>query len=133
MMCFTSAWSARTRLSVRGDAIIRARSGSRIRVGRSARSSSWVLPGSEDRARQSLAAALFDTEENMVRIDIERIPGRHTVSRLVGAPPGYIGYEEGGQLTEATAQPYSVILLRRDREAQSMFSHLLQVLGPTAG
>ena len=51
-----------------------------------------------------LAAGLFDTEENMIRIDMSEYQERHTVSRLVGAPPGYAGYEEGGQLSEAVRQ-----------------------------
>ena len=60
---------------------------------------------------KTLAESLFDSEENMVRIDMSEYMERHTVSRLVGAPPGYVGYEEGGQLTEAVRhKPYSVIL-----------------------
>src|SRR5207253_8774754 len=64
------------------------------------RSSDLTGVGKTELAK-ALAAALFDTEEAMVRIDMSEYQERHTVSRLVGAPPGYIGYEEGGQLTEA--------------------------------
>ncbi len=60
---------------------------------------------------KSLAEFLFDDEENIVRLDMSEYQERHTVARLIGAPPGYIGYEEGGQLTEAVRRkPYSVIL-----------------------
>jgi ATP-dependent Clp protease ATP-binding subunit ClpC len=60
---------------------------------------------------KTLAAALFDSEDNMVRIDMSEYQERHTVSRLVGAPPGYVGYDEGGQLTEAVRRrPYAVVL-----------------------
>ena len=66
---------------------------------------------------QALAEFLFDDEDAMIRIDMSRVWRRHTVSRLVGAPPGYVGYEEGGQLTEPVRRrPYSVHPLRRDRE-----------------
>src|SRR5690606_10776595 len=61
---------------------------------------------------KALAGFLFDTEEAMVRIDMSEFMEKHSVSRLVGAPPGYVGYEEGGYLTEAVRRrPYSVILL----------------------
>src|SRR5690606_23930633 len=61
---------------------------------------------------KALAGFLFDTEEAMVRIDMSEFMEKHAVSRLVGAPPGYVGYEEGGYLTEAVRRrPYSVILL----------------------
>ncbi len=60
---------------------------------------------------RALAAFLFDTEEAMIRIDMSEYQEKHTVSRLIGAPPGYIGYDEGGQLTEAVRRrPYSVLL-----------------------
>jgi ATP-dependent Clp protease ATP-binding subunit ClpB len=77
-----------------------------------------------------LAAALFDSEENMVRIDMSEYMERHTVSRLIGAPPGYIGYEEGGQLTEAVRRkPYSVILFDEIEKAHhDVFNVLLQIL-----
>jgi ATP-dependent Clp protease ATP-binding subunit ClpB len=79
---------------------------------------------------KSLAAALFDTEDNMVRVDMSEYQERHTVSRLVGAPPGYVGYEEGGQLTEAVRRkPYSVVLLDEVEKAHpDVFNTLLQVL-----
>ncbi|HEY6793949.1 MAG TPA: ATP-dependent chaperone ClpB [Kineosporiaceae bacterium] len=79
---------------------------------------------------KALAAALFDTEENMVRIDMSEYQERHTVSRLVGAPPGYVGYEEGGQLTEAVRRkPYSVVLFDEMEKAHpDVFNTLLQVL-----
>ncbi|MCW2808229.1 MAG: ATP-dependent Clp protease ATP-binding protein [Marmoricola sp.] len=79
---------------------------------------------------KTLAAALFDTEENMIRIDMSEYQERHTVSRLVGAPPGYVGFEEGGQLTEAVRRkPYSVLLLDEIEKAHvDVFNTLLQVL-----
>jgi len=71
-----------------------------------------------------------DTEENMIRLDMSEYQERHTVSRLVGAPPGYIGYEEGGQLTEAVRRkPYSVVLFDEIEKAHAdVFNTLLQVL-----
>src|SRR5581483_10105222 len=79
---------------------------------------------------KALAAALFDSEDNMVRIDMSEYQERHTVSRLVGAPPGYVGYEEGGQLTEAVRRkPYSVVLFDEIEKAHAdVFNVLLQVL-----
>ncbi len=79
---------------------------------------------------KALAEFLFDDENNMVRIDMSEYQERHTVSRLIGAPPGYVGYEEGGQLTEAVRRkPYSVILLDEIEKAHSdVFNILLQVL-----
>lgn len=79
---------------------------------------------------RTLAAALFDTSENMVRIDMSEYMEKHAVSRLVGAPPGYVGYEEGGQLTEAVRRkPYSVILLDEIEKAHhDVFNILLQIL-----
>ena len=79
---------------------------------------------------RALAAALFDSEENMVRLDMSEYQERHTVSRLVGAPPGYIGYEEGGQLTEAVRRkPYSVVLFDEIEKAHpDVFNTLLQIL-----
>ncbi|MDJ1183636.1 ATP-dependent chaperone ClpB [Roseofilum casamattae] len=77
-----------------------------------------------------LAASLFDSEEAIVRIDMSEYMEKHAVSRLVGAPPGYIGYEEGGQLTEAVRRrPYSVVLLDEVEKAHAdVFNILLQVL-----
>ncbi len=79
---------------------------------------------------KALAAFLFDTEEAMVRIDMSEFMEKHSVSRLIGAPPGYVGYEEGGYLTEAVRRrPYSVILLDEVEKAHpDVFNVLLQVL-----
>jgi ATP-dependent Clp protease ATP-binding subunit ClpB len=113
------------------DAIIRARSGikdPRRPIG------SFIFLGptgvGKTELAKTLAAALFDTEENMVRLDMSEYQERHTVSRLVGAPPGYVGYEEGGQLTEAVRRkPYSVVLFDEIEKAHAdVFNTLLQVL-----
>jgi ATP-dependent Clp protease ATP-binding subunit ClpB len=113
------------------DAIIRARSGikdPRRPIG------SFIFLGptgvGKTELARALAEALFDTEENMVRIDMSEYQERHTVSRLVGAPPGYVGYEEGGQLTEAVRRkPYSVVLFDEIEKAHAdVFNALLQVL-----
>jgi ATP-dependent Clp protease ATP-binding subunit ClpB len=113
------------------DAIIRARSGvkdPRRPIG------SFIFLGptgvGKTELARTLAAALFDTEDNMVRLDMSEYQERHTVSRLVGAPPGYVGYEEGGQLTEAVRRkPYSVVLLDEIEKAHpDVFNTLLQVL-----
>ena len=113
------------------DAIIRARSGikdPRRPIG------SFIFLGptgvGKTELAKSLAAALFDTEDNMVRIDMSEYQERHTVSRLIGAPPGYVGYEEGGQLTEAVRRkPYSVVLFDEIEKAHpDVFNTLLQVL-----
>jgi ATP-dependent Clp protease ATP-binding subunit ClpB len=113
------------------DSIIRARSGikdPRRPIG------SFVFLGptgvGKTELARTLAQALFDTEDNMVRIDMSEYQERHTVSRLVGAPPGYIGYEEGGQLTEAVRRkPYSVVLFDEIEKAHpDIFNTLLQVL-----
>ena len=79
---------------------------------------------------KSLAAALFDNEQNMVRIDMSEYMEKHSVSRLIGAPPGYVGYDEGGQLTEALRRkPYSVVLFDEIEKAHpDVFNVLLQVL-----
>ncbi len=79
---------------------------------------------------KALAGFLFDTEEHMVRIDMSEFMEKHSVSRLIGAPPGYVGYEEGGTLTEAVRRkPYSVILLDEVEKAHpDVFNVLLQVL-----
>ena len=85
--------------------------------------------GKTETAR-ALAEFLFDDENNMVRIDMSEYQEKHTVSRLVGAPPGYVGYEEGGQLTEAVRRrPYSVVLFDEIEKAHpDVFNVLLQVL-----
>ncbi|MDO5423486.1 MAG: ATP-dependent chaperone ClpB [Eubacteriales bacterium] len=79
---------------------------------------------------KALAASLFDDEQNMVRIDMSEYMEKHSVSRLIGAPPGYVGYEEGGQLTEAVRRkPYSVVLFDEVEKAHpDVFNVLLQVL-----
>ncbi|GAA5421297.1 ATP-dependent chaperone ClpB [Tetragenococcus halophilus] len=79
---------------------------------------------------KALAENLFDSEDHMVRIDMSEYMEKHTVSRLVGAPPGYVGYEEGGQLTEAVRRnPYTIILLDEIEKAHpDVFNILLQVL-----
>ncbi len=113
------------------DAILRARSGihdPRRPIG------SFIFLGptgvGKTELAKSLAAALFDTEDNMVRIDMSEYSERYAVSRLVGAPPGYVGYEEGGQLTEAVRRrPYSVVLFDEVEKAHpDVFNILLQVL-----
>src|SRR5262249_21918832 len=113
------------------DAIIRARSGikdPRRPIG------SFIFLGPTGVGKtelvKSLAAALFDTEDNMVGIAMSEYQERHTVSRLIGAPPGYVGYEEGGQLTEAVRRkPYSVVLFDEIEKAHpDVFNTLLQVL-----
>jgi ATP-dependent Clp protease ATP-binding subunit ClpB len=79
---------------------------------------------------RALAEFMFDSEEAMVRLDMSEYMEKHTVSRLVGAPPGYVGYEEGGQLTEAVRRrPYSVVLLDEIEKAHAdVFNALLQVM-----
>ena len=79
---------------------------------------------------KSLAAALFDDESNMVRIDMSEYMEKHSVSRLIGAPPGYVGYDEGGQLTESVRRnPYCVVLFDEiEKAAPDVFNVLLQVL-----
>ena len=79
---------------------------------------------------KTLAETLFDSEDHMVRLDMSEYMEKHTVSRLVGAPPGYIGYEEGGQLTEAVRRnPYTIVLLDEIEKAHpDVFNILLQVL-----
>jgi ATP-dependent Clp protease ATP-binding subunit ClpB len=113
------------------DAIIRARSGvkdPRRPIG------SFIFLGptgvGKTELARSLATVLFDTVDNLIRIDMSEYQERHTVSRLVGAPPGYVGYEEGGQLTEAVRRkPYSVVLFDEIEKAHAdVFNTLLQVL-----
>jgi ATP-dependent Clp protease ATP-binding subunit ClpB len=113
------------------DAVIRSRSGlkdPRRPIG----SFLFLGPtgvGKTELAR-TLAQALFDTEDNMVRLDMSEYMERHAVSRLIGAPPGYVGYDEGGQLTEAVRRrPYSVVLFDEIEKAHpDVFNALLQIL-----
>lgn len=79
---------------------------------------------------RTLSEALFDSEENMVRLDMSEYMEKHSVSRLLGAPPGYVGYEEGGQLTEAVRRkPYAVVLLDEIEKAHpDVFNVLLQIM-----
>lgn len=118
-------------VSVVSDAILRARSGLKDPqrpVG------SFIFLGptgvGKTELTKALAAALFDDEKAMVRLDMSEYMEKHSVSRLIGAPPGYVGYEEGGQLTEAVRRkPYSVILLDEIEKAHhDIFNVLLQIL-----
>ncbi|MFY9825719.1 MAG: ATP-dependent chaperone ClpB [Thermoanaerobaculia bacterium] len=113
------------------DAVIRARSGikdPRRPIG------SFIFLGptgvGKTELAKTLAQSLFDSEENLIRIDMSEYMERHNVSRLIGAPPGYVGYEEGGQLTEAVRRkPYSVILFDEIEKAHhDVFNVLLQIL-----
>lgn len=113
------------------DAVLRARSGIKD-PNRPTGSFIFLGPtgvGKTELAR-ALAEALFDSEDAMVRIDMSEYMEKHTVSRLVGAPPGYVGYEEGGQLTEAVRRkPYCVILFDEIEKAHhDVFNILLQIL-----
>jgi ATP-dependent Clp protease ATP-binding subunit ClpB len=113
------------------DAVIRARSGLKD-PNRPIGSFIFLGPtgvGKTELAR-ALAEFLFDNESNMVRIDMSEYQERHTVARLIGAPPGYVGYDEGGQLTEAIRRrPYSVILFDEIEKAHTdVFNILLQIL-----
>ena len=113
------------------DAVIRARSGikdPRRPIG------SFIFLGptgvGKTELAKTLAEALFDNEDNLIRIDMSEYMERHNVSRLIGAPPGYVGYEEGGQLTESVRRkPYSVILFDEIEKAHhDVFNVLLQIL-----
>ncbi|HEY0782746.1 MAG TPA: AAA family ATPase, partial [Thermoanaerobaculia bacterium] len=113
------------------DAVLRARSGikdPRRPIG------SFLFLGptgvGKTELAKTLAVSLFDSEANLIRIDMSEYMERHNVSRLIGAPPGYVGYEEGGQLTEAVRRrPYQVILLDEIEKAHpDVFNVLLQVL-----
>jgi ATP-dependent Clp protease ATP-binding subunit ClpB len=113
------------------DAVIRARSGIKDPK-RPIGSFIFLGPtgvGKTELAR-ALTEALFDSEENLIRIDMSEYMEKHAVSRLLGAPPGYVGYEEGGQLTEAIRrQPYSVVLFDEIEKAHpDVFNVLLQIL-----
>ncbi len=113
------------------DAVIRARSGlkdPRRPIG------SFIFLGptgvGKTELARALAESLFDSEENMVRIDMGEYMEKHAVARLIGAPPGYVGYEEGGQLTEAVRRkPYSVVLFDEVEKAhRDVFNTFLQIL-----
>jgi ATP-dependent Clp protease ATP-binding subunit ClpB len=113
------------------DAVVRARSGLKD-PNRPIGSFIFLGPtgvGKTELAR-ALAEFLFDDENNMVRLDMSEYQERHTVARLIGAPPGYVGYEEGGQLTEAVRRrPYSVVLFDEIEKAHTdVFNVLLQIL-----
>ena len=113
------------------EAVIRARAGLKD-INRPIGSFIFMGPtgvGKTELAK-SLSEALFDTEKNMVRIDMSEYMEKHSVSRLIGAPPGYVGYDEGGQLTEAVRRhPYSVILFDEIEKAHpDVFNILLQLL-----
>jgi len=113
------------------DAVIRARSGikdPRRPIG------SFLFLGptgvGKTELAKTLAQSLFDSEDNLVRIDMSEYMEKHAVSRLIGAPPGYVGYDEGGQLTEAVRRkPYSVVLFDEIEKAHpDVFHVLLQIL-----
>jgi ATP-dependent Clp protease ATP-binding subunit ClpB len=113
------------------DAVIRARAGikdPRRPIG------SFIFLGptgvGKTELSRALAEALFDSEDNIVRLDMSEYQERHTVSRLMGAPPGYVGFEEGGQLTEAVRRkPYAVVLFDEIEKAHpDVFNTLLQIL-----
>ena len=113
------------------DAVIRARAGLKD-LTRPIGSFIFLGPtgvGKTELAK-ALSEALFDTEENMIRIDMSEYMEKHSVARLIGAPPGYVGYEEGGQLTESVRRkPYSVILFDEIEKAHpDVFHVLLQLL-----
>jgi ATP-dependent Clp protease ATP-binding subunit ClpB len=113
------------------DAVIRARAGIKDPT-RPVGSFIFLGPtgvGKTELAK-ALAQALFDSEDNIVRIDMSEYMEKHAVSRLIGAPPGYVGYEEGGQLTEAVRRkPYSVLLFDEIEKAHGdVFNVLLQLL-----
>ena len=118
-------------VSLVADAVIRARAGikdPRRPIG------SFIFLGpsgvGKTELARTLSEALFDSEDSMIRIDMSEYMEKHTVSRLIGAPPGYIGYDEGGQLTEAVRRkPYSVILFDEIEKAHGdVFNILLQLL-----
>ena len=118
-------------VEVVADAIIRARAGIKD-PNRPIGSFIFLGPTGVGKTElaETLAEALFDDERNIIRIDMSEYMEKHTVSRLIGAPPGYVGYNEGGQLTEAVRRrPYSVILLDEIEKAHpDIFNVLLQIL-----
>ena len=113
------------------DAVVRARSGLKD-PNRPIGSFIFLGPTGVGKTElgRALAEFLFDDENNMVRLDMSEYQEKHTVARLIGAPPGYVGYEEGGQLTEAVRRrPYAVVLFDEIEKAhQDVFNVLLQIL-----
>ncbi|MCR4666641.1 MAG: ATP-dependent chaperone ClpB [Desulfovibrio sp.] len=113
------------------DAVLRARAGL---ADPSRPTGSFIFLGptgvGKTELSKALACALFDTEDNIVRLDMSEYMEKHSVSRLIGAPPGYVGYDEGGQLTEAVRRhPYSVVLFDEIEKAHpDVFNTLLQLL-----
>ncbi len=133
--CYTTSWDSTFgqdhAILVVADAIRRARAGmkdARRPVG------SFIFLGptgvGKTELARSLAQFLFDDESNIVRVDMSEYMEKHTVSRLIGAPPGYVGYDEGGQLTEAVRRrPFRVVLFDEIEKAhQDVFNILLQIL-----
>lgn len=108
------------------DAVLRTRAGLAARN----RGSSFLFLGptgvGKTELAKALAALMFDDEKMMVRIDMGEYMEKHTVSRLIGAPPGYVGHDEGGQLTEAVRRrPYSVVLLDEVEKVGVALTHVL--------
>ena len=128
-----SAWSARTRRCSRGGERRAPRRARACRT-RNRPIGSFIFLGPTGVGKTELARALaeflFDDEHAMVRIDMREYMEKHTVARLIGAPPGYVGYEEGGQLTEAVRRrPYAVVLFDEIEKAHpDVFNMLLQML-----
>ena len=102
----------------------------KTRIGRWAVSYSGPTGVGKTELSKALAEALFDDERSMIRIDMSEYMEKHSIARLIGAPPGYVGYDEGGQLTEAVRRkPYSVILFDEIEKAHNdVFNLLLQIL-----
>lgn len=119
--CLTSCLG----LQAVADAVLRTRAGLAARN----RGSSFLFLGptgvGKTELAKALAALMFDDEKMMVRIDMGEYMEKHTVSRLIGAPPGYVGHDEGGQLTEAVRRrPYSVVLLDEVEKVELLRMHI---------